>query len=64
VIRRRCPWRVLDDVEIATLEWIDWFNNRRLLEAIGHRPPAELETTYYSQNPPSETLQMAQQSLH
>jgi putative transposase len=64
VIRRRGPWRGLDDVEIATLEWVDWFNNRRLLQAIGHRPPAEHEATYYSQNQPSETLQMAERSLH
>ena len=41
VIRRRGPWRSLDDVEIATLEWVDWFNNRRLFEALGNVPPAE-----------------------
>ena len=64
VIRRRGPWRGLDDVEIATMEWVDWFNNRRLLEAIGHRPPAEHQATYYTQNQPSETLQMAEHSLH
>ena len=39
LIRRRGPWRGLDDVEIATLEWVDWFNNRRLFEAIGDIPP-------------------------
>lgn len=48
VIRRRGPWRTLDDVEIATLEWVDWFNNRRLLEPIGNIPPAEAEANFYA----------------
>lgn len=43
VIGRRGPWRTLDDVEIATLEWVDWFNHRCRLEAIGNVPPAEAE---------------------
>ena len=47
VIRRRGPWRSIDAVEYATLEWIDWFNHRRLLEPIGNVPPAELEASYY-----------------
>ena len=41
VIRRRGPWRNIEEVEFATLEWVDWFNNRRLLEPIGNVPPAE-----------------------
>src|SRR5215475_5013505 len=49
VIHRRSPWRHLDDVEYATLEWVDWFNNRRLLEPIGDIPPAEFELMYYRQ---------------
>jgi transposase InsO family protein len=49
VIRRRGPWRNIDAVEYATLEWVDWFNNRRLLEPIGDVPPAELEQAYYRQ---------------
>ena len=49
VIHRRGPWRTLDAVEYATLEWVDWFNHRRLLEPIGHIPPAELEQRYYHQ---------------
>jgi len=49
VIRRRGPWRHIDDVEYATLEWVDWFNNRRLLEPIGNVPPAEFEQAYYRQ---------------
>jgi transposase InsO family protein len=48
VIRRRGPWRNLEAVELATLEWVDWFNNRRLLEPIGNIPPAEAEARYYA----------------
>ena len=47
VIHRRGPWRTLEAVEFATLEWVDWFNNRRLLEPIGNIPPAEAEANYY-----------------
>jgi hypothetical protein len=47
VIHRRGPWRHLQAVEYATLEWVDWFNHRRLLEPIGNVPPAELEASYY-----------------
>jgi putative transposase len=47
VIRPRGPWRSLEAVEFVTLEWVDWFNTRRLLEPIGHVPPAEAETDYY-----------------
>jgi transposase InsO family protein len=46
VIRRRGPWRSLEDVEFATLEWVAWFNTSRLLEPIGHVPPAEYEAAY------------------
>jgi len=49
VIRYRGPWRSIDEVEFATLEWVDWFNNRRLLEPIGNIPPAEFEMAYYRQ---------------
>jgi len=48
VIHRCGPWRSLEAVEYATLEWVDWFNNRRLLEPIGHVPPAEAEAAYYA----------------
>ena len=48
VIHRRGPWRSLEAVEYATLEWVDWFNNRRLLEPIGNIPPAEAEERYYA----------------
>jgi len=49
VIRRRGPWRSLEAVEFATLEWVDWFNTRRLLEPIGNIPPAEAEQRYHTQ---------------
>lgn len=47
VIRRRGPWRSIEPVEFATLEWVDWFNNRRILEPIGNIPPAEAEARFY-----------------
>jgi putative transposase len=49
VIHRRASWRTRDEVEWATLEWVDWFNHRRLLEPIGNMPPAEAEDNYYRQ---------------
>ena len=48
VIHRRGPWRSFEAVEFATLEWVEWFNNRRLLEPIGNIPPAEAEEQYYA----------------
>jgi putative transposase len=50
VIHARGPWRSLDAVEYATLEWVDWFNNRRLLEPIGYVSPVEFEQEYYRSN--------------
>ena len=49
VIRKRGPWKTMDDVEYATLEWVDWFNHRRLLAPIGNVPPAEYEKMYYDE---------------
>ena len=43
LIRRRGPWKGIDDLEYTTLEWVDWFNHRRLLEPIGYIPPVDLE---------------------
>lgn len=48
VIRKRGPWKNLEAVEYATLEWVHWFNNVRLFEPIGSIPPAELEKAYYT----------------
>jgi len=49
VIQRKGPWRHLEAVEFATLDWVDWFNHRRLLEPIGYGPPAEYEARFYDQ---------------
>ena len=49
MIRRRGPWRTLEAVEFATLEWVGGFNHRRLLDPIGNTPPAEAEARYYAQ---------------
>ena len=46
---RRAPWKTKEAVELATLEWVSWFNNHRLLEPVGHIPPAEAEANYYRQ---------------
>jgi len=51
VIHRRPSWRRREDVEWATLHWVDWYNNRRLTELLGNIPPAEAEAAYYSQIP-------------
>ena len=56
IIRHRGPWRNLEQVEFATLEWVDWFNHRRLLEPIGNIPPAEAEDQY---NAAASNLDMA-----
>jgi transposase InsO family protein len=56
VIHRRGPWRSFEAVEYATLEWVAWFNHRRLLEPIGNIPPAEAEARYYEQR---KTLSVA-----
>ena len=50
LIKPRGPWRTAEQVEIATLEYVNWFNHRRVYEACGDIPPSELEAAYYSQN--------------
>jgi len=50
LIKPRGPWRTAEQVEIATLRYVDWFNRQRLFEACGDIPPAELEAAYYRQN--------------
>ena len=49
LIHRRAPWKTKEAVELATLEWVHWFNNQRLLGPIGYVPPAEAEANYYRQ---------------
>lgn len=48
LIHRRGPWRSFEALEFATLEWVDWFNNRRLMGPLGNIPPAEAEHRYYT----------------
>ena len=61
LIRRRGPWNGLDQVEYATLEWADWFNHRRLLEPIGHVPPAEFEAAFWREENPSDLFDSSNQ---
>jgi putative transposase len=56
LIKPRGPWRSLAEVELATAEWIDWFNATRLHSAIGHLPPEEFEALYYAQHQPNEPV--------
>ena len=49
LIHRRAPWKTKESLELATLEWVSWFNHHRLLEPIGYIPPAEAEENYYRQ---------------
>jgi len=63
LIRRRGPWKGIDDVEYATLEWVDWFNHRRLLEPIGDVPPAEFEAAYWSKEGSDEHATLRDPSL-
>jgi putative transposase len=64
LIRQQGPWKNLDEVEYATLEWVDWFNHRRLLEPIGYVPPAELEEMFYRGEVSAEEAGLNQTSLH
>ena len=50
LIHRRAPWKTKESVELATLEWVSWFNHHRLLEPLGYIPPAEAEANYYGQH--------------
>jgi putative transposase len=49
IIHRRGPWKTREAVELATLQWVSWFNNHRLMEPIGYIPPAEAEANYWQQ---------------
>ena len=63
LIRRRSPWKGLDEVEYATLEWVDWFNHRRLLAPIGYLPPAEFETASRREEDPNYPARPKQPNL-
>ena len=56
VIHRRGPWKGIDEVEFATLEWVAWYNTRRLLEPLGYVPPDEFERAYYNRQTASAAL--------
>ena len=49
-------WRGLDDLELATIEWVDWFNHRRIFGELGDIPPAEFEDLHYPQHVPTEPV--------
>ena len=55
VIHRRGPWKTREAVELATLEWVSWFNHHRLLEPIGYIPPAEAEANYWREQARAST---------
>jgi putative transposase len=64
LIRRRGPWRSIDDLELATLEWVDWYNHRRLHSACDNRPPAEYEAAYHRAPLPPTLAAATEPSLH
>lgn len=64
MIRSRGPWKNVDDVEFAALEWFGWFNDRRLLEPIGDMPPAEYEMLYWTGIGTTDRVGLANLSLH
>ncbi|WP_420831994.1 IS3 family transposase [Nocardia huaxiensis] len=61
LIKPRGPWRTVDHVELATAEWVDWFNHRRLYRNCGDMPPAELEAAYYAQQPAQQLAELSHQ---
>ena len=58
MIYRDGPWRTFDAVEFATLEWVSWFNTRRLMEPLGYLPPAEAEAQYHAQQATSDLAEL------
>jgi len=58
------PWKSIEDVEFATASWVEWFNNRRLLEPIGDIPPAEYEMLYWAESCTTDTVGLTELSLH
>jgi putative transposase len=63
LIGRRSPWKGIDQVEYATLEWVDWCHHRRLLEPIGDVPPAEYEAAFRPEEDPSSPARLKHPSL-
>ena len=52
LIKKRRPWRTVEEVELATLEWVWWFNNQRLHSGLDYRTPAKVEAAYYAEHNP------------
>jgi transposase InsO family protein len=63
VIRRKGPWRNLEDVEFATLDWVHWFNNHRPLEPIGDIPPVEFEGIYWLEQAANDRVGLKESGL-
>ena len=61
-MHRRGPWKTREAVELATLEWVSWFNHHRLLEPIGYIPPAEAEANYWREQAKVSATELASQS--
>jgi len=61
LIKKRAPWRTVDQVELATAEYVDWFNHRRLHSYCGDVPPAELEAAYYTHHRAQPTAELSHQ---
>ncbi len=61
LIKPRAPWRTVDHVELATAEWVDWFNHRRLYQHCGDIPPTEMEAAYYAHNPAQQPAGLSHQ---
>jgi hypothetical protein len=56
LVHSRGPWRGSEDLELGTLEWVDWINNRRLYRALGYVPPTEYEASWYPEPLPTPHL--------
>ena len=63
-VRHEGPWRGVEDLELATLRWVHWFNGTRLHGSIGHVPPIEFETEYYRQNTSRQQPRPGELALH
>ena len=61
LIKPRKPWRTVEEVELATAEWVDWFNHRRLYEYCGDIPPTELETAHYAHHQSQPIAELSHQ---
>lgn len=64
LIRPKGPWKAINDLELATVEWVDWYNHRRLHTACDHIPPAEYEAAYYQQKEPATLAGKYEPSLY